>query len=70
MRFFTNFENFFRTVLLAAEGRVKLKAEMQDRFQGKKKGKRGMFGKVAAGKKLGCFIVRVDCDLNDLIDSR
>lgn len=57
-------------MLLAAEGRVKLKTEMQDRFQGKKKGKRGMFGKVAAGKKLGCFIVRVDCDLNDLIDSR
>lgn len=58
-------------MLLAAEGRVKLKAEMQDRFKGKKKkGKRGMFGKVAAGKKLGCFIVRVDCDLNDLIDSR
>lgn len=57
-------------MLLAAEGRVKLKTEMQDRFQGKKEGKRGMFGKVAAGKKLGCFIVRVDCDLNDLIDSR
>lgn len=34
--------------------------------RGKERG--WIFGKV--GKKLGCFTVRVDCDLNDLIDSR